>query len=517
LLLSIFLCMLIVILQDLVLFTLLYIPLSLWNVHPLVPGIIAGLMLPVQFILSANIFSLFFMPHPGESEEEKQKRERYEEKIKSILDKHEISRTSILVKIDDIPLLMSFGRVFSKKFIVVSSGAFDLLSEEEMEILLKREIHILKRPGIGFFTSAVFLPFILSTASAWFYESARMTRLKRGTGAPYLAGVILNWARELAEFPILFISRRLHGDADDYATGKDTGKSELLLSALEKITSEFIKPAESGVPFRKHVFGGLRAFLPFDPIKASSIKIWHLFLEKDVRKNTSPAKDGINLENGNYMFNNRNSFSSHPPYNTRFHGNKQESAPENESRNIFHDLSKDTRVDNFLNKLPLAVFSAGLLGIVFFRLWIGIPLILAGAVIIVRIFLHIRKTAQKTENSFENFSRVTFSGTLHNFSVPGEIEARYSFIVGEERIIPVIFRQVIRSEEPLLFMESDEVEIEGIVRIEDVPHVDINRISKPGKRPFILKSTGIILQFLTAFGLLTAGGLFILIQVYLKN
>jgi Zn-dependent protease with chaperone function len=510
LLLSILFCTLIIILQNAVLFLLLYLPLSLWNVHPAIPGVIAGLMLPIQLLLSANIFSLFFMPLPNEPEEKKQNREKHEKIIRPMLDKFGVTRTSILVVNDEIPLVMSFARIFGKKFLVVSTGAFDILTENEMEYLLKREICFLKRPDTGFFTSAVFIPFILAVASAWFYESARMTRLKRGTGAPYLAGVILNLVREIAEFPILLISRNRHKNADRFALNEEAEKTTLLVPCIEKMADVFIKPAGSGAPFRKHIFVSLRPFLPFDPIKASDTKVWHMFLNNDTLPKNQLITDGAHLENANFVFNLRNLMSSHPPHKFRFLLNHSDSPPE-----FFTELSKNTKTDYLLNKLPLTGFLAGITSVVLFRLWFGIPFIIAGASIIARIIINIKRVKRTCENSFTNHSAIKFSGKLNNFTIPDVIESRYSFIVGEYRNIPITLRQVIRSEEPLLFLQEDEVEVEGIIRVENIPFVDITKLTKPGKKPYTLRSANMIFQFLTASGLILAGALFLAIQIML--
>jgi Zn-dependent protease with chaperone function len=510
LLLSIFSCILIIILQNAVLFLLLYFPLSLWNVHPVFPTVIAGLMLPIQILLSANIFSLFFMPLPNEPEEEKENREKYEKTIKTVLDESGIKRTSILVINDEVPLVMSFGRISGKKFFVVSTGAFSLLTDEEMKILIQREICLLKRPDTGFFTSAVFVPFILAVMSAWFYESARLTRLKKGTAAPYLAGIILNRVREVAEFLILFISRGRHGNADRFAVNKESHNTSLLASAVEKLSEVFIRPVKSGAPFRKHIFTSLRPFLPFDPIKASNIKIWRMFFSKNSWRENCFLSDGIYLEKNNYVFKLNNLLSSHPPLSDRFPAEEPASPPE-----VFGELSRETKSDFIINKLPLLGFLAGLLGVAFFKLWFGVPFILAGTAMIARMVIFIRKTGHTSENSFKNYSPVKIDGKVNNFLIPDEIESRYSFIVGENRNIPVSLRQVIRSEEALLFLQEDEVEVEGIVRIEDIPFVDITKIVRPGKKPYMLRSANTIFQFLTASGLILAGALFLAIQIML--
>ena len=63
-----------------------------------------------------------------------------------------------------------------------------------------------------------------------------------------------------------------------------------------------------------------------------------------------------------------------------------------------------------------------------------------------------------------NFSPNTITGILRTFSIPGVVESFYSFVVGEEKILPVVLKQIYRSEDSLALMQGSEVTVDGTMR-----------------------------------------------------
>ena len=101
------------------------------------------------------------------------------------------------------------------------------------------------------------------------------------------------------------------------------------------------------------------------------------------------------------------------------------------------------------SRLGLIGFIAGLVPVFIFRGNFGLPLILASIGMIYRLISDIKRMGKAPAGELLNFSPNTVTGILKTFSVPGVVESFYSFVVREERILPVILKQIYRSEDSL--------------------------------------------------------------------
>jgi len=84
-------------------------------------------------------------------------------------------------------------------------------------------------------------------------------------------------------------------------------------------------------------------------------------------------------------------------------------------------------------------------------------------------------------------------------------ETPYYFIDVNSKRIPIIFRQLIRNEEPLFRLISEKVKIDGVIRIQEIPYIEIRGIFPEGGKKRRVLSYNIWFRALLALGLLILG------------
>ena len=143
------------------LFLLFYLPLSLWDVQPLIPAVISLISLAGQ-VISAPVFLICSGPNGRDVRQIKKNHPRK-------------NRWCLQYKNhpDPVPLILSYKGFFQKGIMGISESLPDLLSDEEISSLVNREIRLLSRRDAGFFTAAFVIPFVLYSAVCWFFESWR--------------------------------------------------------------------------------------------------------------------------------------------------------------------------------------------------------------------------------------------------------------------------------------------------------------------------------------------------------
>jgi hypothetical protein len=450
---------------------------------------------------------MFFLPSIKETEEEKNERTNFEIKIRAILDKYLINNIGLLVFNDNIPVLFSFGKIAKRRYLVLSTGLLKMLDDTEIELLIYRETHFLKRLDTGLFTAAVFIPFVLNIISSWFFEVARFNRLKQSSTAPQLAGAIFYYLNKIMEFPLLFASRKRHSQAN--ATLSDLTK---IIKVNDKISEIFLKVPDSGIPFRKKIYESLHPLLPFDFEKNSMIEIWRKFLNVSVEA-TSYTILGAILEKWNFHFKTGIIFSSHPSYQSFFKQTDYQKIEE-PTLNIIHEYTNSTKMDFFIKYIPLFCFLFGLLISIILRSWFGIPLIFLGIGILIQCVYSIRKSSFASKESLTNWSVLDDSGILRFYPSPGELECPYVYLATKTMNIPIILKQLFRSDDPLINYNGEVTSVQGKLRIENIPYIEIKRISLLSNEKKTIRSASLFLQFLISAALIISGSLIILLQTF---
>lgn len=492
----------ILILQAIIFFFLIYLPLSLWHVDFLFAAIASVIFIIIQFFLCAPIYDLFFsvrLINPDETTDENEEKKSYEKALKEMVERLNVKCRINLFE-DSHPLMLSYGSLTGKNRLVISTGIFKILDPEEIEVLIRRELYFLKRADMGIFTTATFLPFIIHFLSSWFIETARESRLNRGTGASYLLGAILFYVYRVSEFFLLFVSRSRHRDADRSLTKPE--EKEILRNAVEKFSREFCKPVDNGPPFRKKIYAALRVFLPFDTTRAQNLVIWKTFSGTDM----GLVEIGKILEKNNAFYRTGGIFSTHPPYSRRF--------PES-GKNEHNDIisQKISQADIAMSALSLFCFVGGVVAVVIFRGFFGLPLITLGIGIIIHLLLRLRKEKKAEGNRMRDSYRVELKGEIAERVVETQgIEAPYYFIVSDKIVIPVILRQLVRNEQPLMNILGDRVTVNGVVRFEEIPYLDVKKILYKDKKPGKILSSYARIRLIVSIFLILAGILMIAVE-----
>ncbi|MCE1246310.1 MAG: hypothetical protein LWY06_06680 [Firmicutes bacterium] len=499
-------CIFIILLQSVIFFWLLELPLSLWNVHPVVAAAGALLFLIAQFKLSHPVYKLFFQVKlEEESEEDLQARKNKENDIGSFININGVKCDTILFR-ESHPLILSFGSLGGEKTMVVSTGLVETLNEKELEVLMLREIYLMKRKDLGFFSAAAFLPFVILAASFWMTDAAKESRIKKGAGTSFLAGGILFHVYRAAAFLLMPLSKKRHRDADmSVLTGKfadiETG------GIIEKIGRAFCLPVKSGPPFRKKIYMAMHPLMPFDPLSMQDLLVWKNWLDIDV----SLSEIDKNLMESNAFYRRENMFSSHDSLSRRF--NKPESRGSKKNKEIKLPFDTDNlKYEMFLGYLPAFFFAEGVIITLCLSGLFGIPLIFLGSMILIRLTGEIFKI-KKSGDAWFDMGRVTANGKVEAQFIENIIEAPWFFLNNGKTQIPLVLRQILRNDDSLLDFATDEVEVEGVFKTRNIPYIDISKITKQTGKNRTAAGGYYGMMFMIALCLIFAGVLMIAIEV----
>jgi len=432
--------------------------------------------------------------------------------IRNILLESGVKDARILMAGDSIPFILSFSGISGSRFLAVSTGIINVLSEEERKILITREAHLMSRPDMGLFTAASFLPFALHVASSFFFESARMVNIHRRPGTTQLAGSILMGIKKILEFPLLFVSRSRHENADKYAIKTGTPHSQFE-RVVEKCATEFIKPVAAGSPFRKRIFEGLHLFLPFDPHRWQNLTIWRSFIQGDDIKFPLIIIGKI-LEEKNLFTKEHLFLSGHPSILHRFFWGKSidDSSEIATVTGKIESLCKNTAKDRIAISSSVFLLLWGVILSTSFKGIFGLPFIAAAIGMAFRHF-YFRKRERASDKNFSNaHSKFEGEGILRGFNLPERVDAPFFFLDSEDVKAPLILKQLYRSEEPLFFLQEKSVKITGTIRVEEIPFIEIKTIRADDEKNRPIRSAHTWIQGFIILALLIIGLLLIILE-----
>lgn len=509
------LCLLIIIFQGLLFFLIIYLPLSLWIDKPILfPAISAGIVLLIQLFFAPNIMDIFLVSASRE-EENSEESDSIKEQVEKILKNLDVDGVGINVFHDPIPVLVSMRGFFFKKKLSLSTGVKEALNPDEFETVITRETVFFNRPDTIFFTSASFMPFLLYSFSSWFIEAGRIGKTRGGSGAPHLAGAMVQWFCTASEYFLLTISRMRHGLADQSVCSKENYK-ETLDKSREKLGENFVKPVKIGFPFRKKVFEAMRFFLPFDPYRCARLKIWQIFCRRE-KLSSAFAEIDRTLSDCNRYYQSSLIFSTLPRQmkNVKRKKNEDNDDSTGNLQQFLRKVSKNTTTDYWADRLPLLLFLGGLPFIVFFRGTLGIPFVTISLGIALKLIYYMKKEKKTSSGEFINNSSVEVSGTLLGFKSGDEVEAPYFFVDSDQWTCPIILRQFFRNEDPLYNLQQEVVKVEGIFRAGSVPYIEIKSITLEKKDARQIRSANRIIYGILSAALAVIGFFFIVVAFIL--
>jgi Zn-dependent protease with chaperone function len=486
-------CAAVILFQGGILYWLFHAVLSLWRIPAAVPAAMASLCLLCQVFLAPSVITAFFAPPRGEEEPPPGPRE---EEVKSILGEEGAGNVRLLFRDDAIPFVLSFGSLWGKKIMAVSSGLVDALPGDSLRGILRREARLASRMDTGIFTAACFMPFVFHVISAWMLETGLQMKLRGGAGTAHLGGILAGWVRAFLGFPLLFISRARHRDADRHALAGGHSP-QCLESGIEKIALLFLRPVQSGAPFRKRVYEGLRLFLPFCPGRWAHLAAWGMLapggLDGTILTPLGKMVEECNAFAGNEFFT-----SGHPPFNRRFVPGETAAPP-----GWLAGFCKTSCNDRRMAALPL--FLPAVLAGVPFKAVLALPILGAAAGMAIRLaYFHLRKTGSPGD-SLLCHSRVRLEGLVQGHGIQGEWDLPLFYLKGEKVSVPLILRQAVRSEDPFLPLLGRNVVVEGVMRAGVFPRLEVERIEPAGEGGSPAKSAWELFQAAAALALTALG------------
>ncbi len=448
--------------QDGILFLFLYLPLCLWFDKPYIfPSVITVIILLMQVFFASSLMERFFIS-VSFNEEAKEKIAKFKQKAENILDKLEIKNVNVCVFYDPIPILSSVPFIGKPSNLYISTGFFEYLGEEEIEIMLERESFLVNRNPI--FISVTLVPFIFYVFSMYLWVMVGFAKYKKGTAAYRLAHFIVYAVFKMSEIFILPLFRILHNNADKYVIAKK-GKN-LLSSAINKVACEFIKPVEYGPPFRKRVFEGMKYMLPFDPHISTQTMVWASFLKDDAPLHPLAAF----LEKNNPYFKILTLTSSHPSPVRRFKWQEEE----------FSILSFLFRGIHLKFWTEFLMYPLTFVSFVLFKSFALSLLVLALGKFILYIIKYHKGKKDKVNlfslNSTLDGSLVKVDGQLHANTINQKVEAPYIFLSKNDKEIVLKLFSPIDGDEPLYPFDGEDASVYGVFRIYAIPFVEIKNV-----------------------------------------
>ncbi len=460
--------------------------------------------------LAPGIMGLFFGNPSGEDNDEIK---NITPDIQSRLSRLGVDGVDVLAVRDCLPVILSLSRPGGRRTLAITTGLLEEAGEDGAQLLLRREAFLLSRPDVGFFTAACFLPFVVGAASAWFVESSRQVHLGRRPGTSHLAGVILRKFQSLLLIPLAPIARIRHRKADQQATPSDNDRARLR-DVIEKISGPMQLPVREGHPFRRRIYQAMGPFLPFSPSRWQDALIWKLFAGGGENP-PSLMETALLLEEKNHYTACQARFRCHPSLPGRFGHISGEVKEKSRIHESLESLFRSSGEDLIINLAPTGFFILGVLLSAGARRLFGLPLILWGVALIIRR-VHFRSSqaisGRKEKSPVNTFMEA--EGTLAGYHVENRIDGDFMFVQSEDKVIPVILRQFTRTDEILQSMTGKKVKIQGNLRVEGIPYLDINTVTtgdKNGART--VRSAHGILQVLSGMGLVTAGVLMLLLEL----
>lgn len=498
---------LIFVFQGLLLFCLIQFPLSLWKVNPLYSTAVVLLSIIILLFYYAKIYDLFFLVKIYSEDEEKEN-PLYTDTLNIIKEKidNNINKCRLIHLKDPHPVFLSYGDLMGNKRLVISSGALELLTSQELQALTEREIILLKGLESKLISLTSFLPFFLYSISSWFIESAIETRLRKPAGTSYLAGAIIFYAGRVSEFFLLPLSRQRHLRADkEYQQQNEN--SCALLNAIEKLSQAFGKPVKKGPPFRKRIYQAMKMFFPFDPVFSANTSLWQAFLDLE---ETRLMHLQSALENKNPYTRTAEIFSSHPPATLRFLKCFNSQTIENFIEKLpFQEKDLSSRIR--LSFVPVILTFIGAALSIIFRGIFGLPLVLLGAGLTISFLYPILMSKRKS--SSQKSDHIKIQGILWERTIPDKVDAPYYFIKSGNNILPLILKQLFRNEEYLNQYRTQQITAEGELKGEEIPYLLIKRITikNPHK---VITSYNTFYKLAVSTGITLLGVLMLLIEYF---
>ena len=448
------------------------------------------------------VMSLFFQPPPEDEDPEIFDRTR---EITASLEKSGAGTVKVLLCRDTLPVLLSLSHPGGKKILALSTGLVELTEGEQLNLLIRREAVLLSRPDAWLFTAAGFLPFVAGAASAWFFESSRQLQAGRRPGTSHLAGVILSGFGNLLLLPLSPVARLRHHQADEEAAPEESDRQKLS-DALDKISRHFLPPVEEGAPFRKRIYQAMEMFLPFSPTFNRDVELWRNFIgEKDAPPSIEVGKQ---IEAENCYFSRWGWTRCHPPLGRRFL-NSQNKPPA--GCQTITKLLNSSCQDLFMNLAPAGFLSLGLFLSLSVRRLFGLPFILTGIALVARA-AHFSSSKSIPEKPEVN-KPFNAKGDVAGFLITGRLDGDHMFLQTRDRIIPLVLKQFSRTDESLLPLIGSQVKVQGDLRVERFPYLELNVITPLNeKKPRSIRSAHRILQVLLGLAMLLAGVLILMLE-----
>lgn len=449
------------------------------------------------------------------------------------------------------PIICSYGWWRGQMRIVVSTGLIELLSPEELDCMLQREIlHMESGDFVPLMLTGA-LPFLTYSLSKLFLSLAMHFRFVRGVRTMASLGIFLMYVRKIFSFFIYFASRARERRSDEICR-RTAGILSLYRSGLEKIRDSEIHHGD--IPWSTEQKTLALNFL-------APIDCWDTFMESLFHIPPGSPLAAVNMEPERHNVWNEyfELFSSHPLWNSRLdgflggHGAAGEGIPASGE----HDNkdSEDYRMDtadkqdadkpdersakkpyvNFLEKekkrnfhIELAIYlsplfsslAAILLILLFHGGLMGLPFLLGGAALLAvllscyplsfRSLTPLSALMARAPSALHG-GPIVLKGKVY-YDERQSIVPHCFFFENEVIALPMFMLSFFPLELPVTGTEADDIyEVRGWMRREPHLHIEIKSLQIKGK--IIISSALPACSYIAALGFIALGIFLLALQM----
>jgi len=430
------------------------------------------------------------------------------------------------------PITCSYGSWRGQTSIVVSTGLIELLSREELDCMLQREIqHLESGDFIPLMLTGAF-PFLTYSLSKFFISIAMHFRFLRGVRTMASLGIFLMYVRKIASFFIYFASRARERRLDEICR-RTAENPSLYRICLEKIRIAEIHHCDMPWDLEQKALA-LNFLAPLD--------CWDSFIESffRIRPGSPLAAVHMKPERHSAWSAYFELFSSHPLWRARLDGLQEEpvngrpvqaASVEKGSDSLCAEKPHDRSVQpaekrHYQTELAvyLSPLFSSLAAVLFILLFhgglMGLPFLLGGMALLAVILFYyplsfrsltpLSALVARAPSKLHG-SPVVFKGKVY-CDERQSIMPLFLFFENDVMTIPLSMLSFFPLEIPVTGHEADEIyEVRGWIRKDPYLHIEIKSLRAKGKT--IISSAVPACSYIAALGFIALGIFLLALQM----
>ncbi|MGV8122180.1 MAG: M48 family metalloprotease [Candidatus Xenobiia bacterium LiM19] len=487
--------------------------------------IFTALLLIAQYLAFPGILDRVFRDAVWQNDESP-----HSSLLKKLKESIRLKRTPRLGILDcTYPIICSYGWWRGQMRIVVSTGLIELLSGEELDCMLQREIlHMESGDFVPLMLTGA-VPFLTYNLSKLFLSLAMHFRFVRGVRTMASLGIFLMYVRKIFSFFIYFASRARERRSDEICR-RSAGILSLYRSGLEKIRASELHHGD--IPWSTEQKTLALNFL-------APIDCWDTFMESlfHIPPGSPLAAVNVEPERHNVWSEYFELFSSHPLWSSRLEAfpggytaagegisasddhDKKDSERKPDERSL--EKKRNFHIELAIYLSPLFSSLAAILFIVLFHGGLmGLPFLVGGSTLLAvllscyplsfRSLTPLSALMARAPSALHG-GPIVLKGRVY-YDERQSIVPHCFFFENEVIALPMFMLSFFPLELPVTGTEADDIyEVRGWMRREPHLHIEIKSLQIKGKT--VISSAIPACSYIAALGFIALGIFLLALQM----